>query len=144
MMVAAPRRASPKRPKLLPCCRLSALPMLLPTDDGYDAVRDGGARERVMMGGTMWRSRPPTKGTGFGFVFIRYAEIKTLYKIMFLLGYLPLYEYSVVSRCYALSLFLIFLFCALYKKRESRYVLIGLCLAFLANSNVYGAIMAIG
>ena len=82
--------------------------------------------------------------TGFGFVFIRYAEIKTLYKIMFLLGYLPLYEYSVVSRCYALSLFLIFLFCALYKKRESRYLLIGVCLAFLANSNVYGAIMAIG
>ena len=81
---------------------------------------------------------------GFVFVFIRYAEIKTLYKIMILAGYLPLYEYSVISRCYALSLLLIFLCCTFYKERTNRYLAIGICLALLANSNVYGAIMAIG
>jgi hypothetical protein len=78
------------------------------------------------------------------FVFNRYASLSNLHKILFSFGYFPLYEYAVISRSYALGILLAFAVCALYKSRTSRYILIGVLLALLANVTPYAIVIAGG
>jgi len=78
----------------------------------------------------------------FVYMFNRYATIDRVYKILFSFGYFTLYEYSVISRCYALALLLIFIVCALYQNRRSHYLLLGIVLAMLANVTTYGIIIS--
>lgn len=79
----------------------------------------------------------------FIFIFNRYAPLGNLHKILFSFGYFPLYEYSVISRSYALGLLLLFAICALYKTRTSTYLIIGLLLALLSNVNIYAFVIAL-
>jgi len=81
---------------------------------------------------------------GFIFVFNRYCEMKLLYKVLFSFGYLPLYEYAVISRGYGLGLLLIFIACALFKNRSSHYLVIFVVLGLLANVTIYGLIISLG
>ncbi|HET9746831.1 MAG TPA: hypothetical protein VFP97_14040 [Chitinophagaceae bacterium] len=82
--------------------------------------------------------------TSFIFVFNRYAPLSNLHKILFSFGYFPLYEYAVISRSYALGILLVFGVCALYKNRTTKYILIGVLLALLANVTIYAIILAGG
>jgi len=80
--------------------------------------------------------------TSFIFIFNRYAPLSNIHKILFSFGYFPLYEYAVISRSYALGILLIFGICALYKNRTTKYILIGLLLALLANVTIYAVVIA--
>jgi hypothetical protein len=80
--------------------------------------------------------------TSFIFIFNRYAPLSNLHKILFSFGYFPLYEYAVISRSYALGILLVFGICALYKNRTTRYILIGVLLALLANVTIYAVVIA--
>lgn len=80
--------------------------------------------------------------TSFIFIFNRYAPLSNLHKILFSFGYFPLYEYAVISRSYALGILLVFGVCALYKNRTTKYILIGVLLALLANVTIYAVIIA--
>jgi hypothetical protein len=77
------------------------------------------------------------------FVFAVFAPFSKLQKALFAFGYFPLYEYGIISRHYAIGILFIFALCALYPRRRNMYAPIGLLLALLANSNVYGTIIAI-
>ena len=80
--------------------------------------------------------------TSFIFIFNRFAPLSNLHKILFSFGYFPLYEYALISRSYALGILLVFGICALYKNRGTKYVLIGVLLALLANVTIYAVVMA--
>ncbi len=80
--------------------------------------------------------------TSFIFIFNRYAPLSNLHKILFSFGYFPLYEYAVISRSYGLGILLVFSICALYKNRTTKYILIGVLLAFLANVTIYAVVIA--
>lgn len=80
--------------------------------------------------------------TSFIFIFNRYAPLSNLHKILFSFGYFPLYEYALISRSYALGILLVFGVCALYKNRTSKYILIGVLLALLANVTIYAVVIA--
>ena len=80
--------------------------------------------------------------TSFIFIFNRYAPLSNLHKILFSFGYFPLYEYAVISRSYALGVLLLFGICALYKNRTTKYILIGVLLALLANVTIYAVVIA--
>jgi hypothetical protein len=80
--------------------------------------------------------------TSFIFIFNRYAPLSNLHKILFSFGYFPLYEYAVISRSYGLGILLIFSICALYKNRTTKYILIGVLLALLANVTIYAVVIA--
>jgi len=82
--------------------------------------------------------------TGFIYVFNRYAPIRKPFKVLFTLGYFPLYEYAVISRSYSLGILLLFIVCALYKERSNRYLWIGLALGLLANVTIYSLIISVG
>lgn len=80
---------------------------------------------------------------GAVFLFFRYAPFPAWQKILFMAGVLPLYEYSVVTRNYGISMLLFFLFAALYPKRSERPFILALVLAALANTNAHSCILAV-
>lgn len=80
--------------------------------------------------------------TSFIFIFNRYAPMRSLHKILFSFGYFALYEYTVISRSYALGVLLVFGICALYKNRTTKYIAIGVLLALLSNVTIYAVVIA--
>lgn len=77
------------------------------------------------------------------FVFIKYSPFSRLQKVLFCFGYLPFYEYLLISRNYAIGLLLVFAFCAAYPTRNKSYLGLAVILFFLANSNAYCLFIAI-
>ncbi len=81
--------------------------------------------------------------TGVVYIFVKFAPFTRLQKVLFSFGYFPLYEYNIISRNYAVGVLFVFLFCALFKTRIKSYILLCCTLFFLANTNIYGLIIAI-
>ncbi|NEO25801.1 MAG: hypothetical protein F6K03_02600 [Kamptonema sp. SIO4C4] len=79
---------------------------------------------------------------GSAFLFLFYSPFSRLKKILFIFGYLPFYEYFLISRNYAFSLLFVFAFCALFKSRKRSYLGLASALFFLANSNAYGLLLS--
>ena len=78
------------------------------------------------------------------FVVARYAPFSPLQKVLFALGYFPLYEYGVLSRNYALGLLFIVVACALMRDRYRRPLQLALVLALMSNTSAHACIVAIG
>ncbi|HAC66333.1 MAG TPA: hypothetical protein DCF68_23060 [Cyanothece sp. UBA12306] len=75
--------------------------------------------------------------TGSLVIFILYSPFTKQQKLLFSLGYLPLYEYTVISRNYSLGTLAVFLFCTCFNTRYKSYILLSIILAFMANTNAY-------
>ncbi len=70
------------------------------------------------------------------YIFLRYAPFSRTFKALFSFGYFPLYEYGTISRDYALGMFILFIFAALYKKHWHNFLLFSFIVALLANTNI--------
>lgn len=77
------------------------------------------------------------------YVFLKRAPFLWIQKILFVFGFFPLYEYSVISRNYGFSMLLLFLFCSLYKERFKNIFLVSIVLFLLANTNAHSLIIVI-
>ncbi len=78
------------------------------------------------------------------YLFLRFSPFSLLQKFLFCFGYYVLYEYGIISRGYALTIFFLFLFCAAYKKYWNRTIPLALVIFFLANATGgFGAILSI-
>lgn len=77
------------------------------------------------------------------YIFVRFSPFTNLQKFLFSFGYLPFYEYLVISRNYALGILLIFAFCALFKTRTKNYLGLAVILFLLANTNAYCLFIAV-
>lgn len=75
--------------------------------------------------------------TGAIYIFLKFSPFTRLQKLLFSFGYLPFYEYLLISRNYAIGILLIFAFCALYPTRKKSYFWLSLLLFLLANTNAY-------
>jgi hypothetical protein len=75
--------------------------------------------------------------TGSIYLFINFSPFTKLQKILFTFGYLPFYEYVLISRNYALGLLFLIAFCSLYETRKKTYLWLSLILGLMANSNAY-------
>lgn len=64
-------------------------------------------------------------------------------KMLFTLGALGSYEYSVMCRNYGISMLLLFMIAAVYPARHKNTILIGVLLATLANTNVHSCILTV-
>lgn len=80
---------------------------------------------------------------GFGGVtlFFRWAPFPVWQKIIFLGGVLPVYEYTIMTRNYGISMLLFFLFAELYSQRKNIPLVIAIVLVALANTNVHSCIL---
>jgi hypothetical protein len=75
------------------------------------------------------------------FAFARWAPFGRGQRILFVLSYLPFYEYAVISRHYAAGAFLLWLACA--AGRRGSVIGLGLALGLLCQTTVYGFILAL-
>lgn len=75
--------------------------------------------------------------TGSIYIFLKYSRFTQLQKILFAFGYLPFYEYLIISRNYAIGILMIVAFCASYNTRKKSYLILSVLLFLLANANAY-------
>jgi hypothetical protein len=81
-------------------------------------------------------------GACAAFVFLRWSPFTRVQRVLFCFGYFVLYEYTVISRAYALELLLLFAVLALFVRRRRVGIVEALLLAALANTHLYGLIAA--
>lgn len=82
-------------------------------------------------------------GVASVYIFVRFSPFTKLQKTLFCFGYLPFYEYLLISRNYAIGVLLIFAFCVLFVRRQSNYIQLSIILFLLANANAYCLLIAI-
>ena len=80
--------------------------------------------------------------TAAAWVFLYFAPLRRLQRVLFIAGYLPLYEYTVISRHYVVGLLCTWLACAAISSRRSA-IWLGLFLGLLCQTTVFGYILAI-
>jgi hypothetical protein len=74
-------------------------------------------------------------------IFLLRAPFPLWWKMLFILGGLPLYEYSIISRSYGLSMSLLFAFAAQLTIERRSNIVLGALLFFLAQTNVHSALL---
>lgn len=77
------------------------------------------------------------------YLFLRFSPFTKLQKLLFSLGYFPLYEYGTISRNYSLSILLIFLFCVFFKPKQKNYLLLSWILFLLCQVNLLSLVIVI-
>jgi len=77
------------------------------------------------------------------YILAKFSPFTNLQKWLLSFGYFSLFEYCIISRSYVLGILLLYIFCALFPYRQKGYLLLSLVLLLLANTHVYGLIMAI-
>jgi hypothetical protein len=77
------------------------------------------------------------------YVFARYSPFTVVQKVLFSFGYFPFYEYSIISRNYALGVLLVFVFCSLFNGRYTRFLIVSLVLFLLCHTSLFSLIIAI-
>jgi len=81
--------------------------------------------------------------TATTYLIAAYSPFTRMQKVLLCFGYFPLYEYGTISRNYAVGLLFLFWFCAWYRPdRKQNWVVAMLLLSLLANTSVYGAMIA--
>lgn len=81
--------------------------------------------------------------TSFIFLINRYGPFPILQKVLLTFGYFMFYEYNLISRGYGLGLLLIVCFCILYQHRQKYILLMAAVLFVLANSTIFGIMIAV-
>lgn len=76
------------------------------------------------------------------YVFTRWAPLSRVQRALFVLGYLPFYEYAVISRHYVAGALLLWLACAAARSRRPALGL-GAALGLLCQTTVYGFLLAV-
>ncbi len=76
-------------------------------------------------------------------LIVKRSPFTLLQKGLIVFGYFTLYEYSMLARSYGLSMFLVFLFCALYCQRRPLFWGLTVALALLANTSILGLSMSL-
>ncbi|NET91286.1 MAG: hypothetical protein F6K45_24900 [Kamptonema sp. SIO1D9] len=77
------------------------------------------------------------------YLLVKFSPFTRLQKFLFSFGYFPFYEYSLLSRNYALGILLCFIFCVYFQQRNRKYVLLFFILALAANTNVHSLLIAV-
>ena len=77
------------------------------------------------------------------FLLLKYAPFSKIIKIMIIFGYFLFYEYSIISRNYALGILFIIIFCILYKNKYKRIIPISLVLFLMGQANIYSFIISV-
>ena len=76
-------------------------------------------------------------------VVLRYAPFTRLEKVLVVAGYFPAYEYAVIVRPYGLGMLLAFAACAMWSAQRRRPIVVVLLLVLLANTSVFGMLLAL-
>lgn len=78
------------------------------------------------------------------FIMAKYSPFSLLQKILLAFSYFLFYEYAFIARNYALTVFLIFLLCALFPRRAKYPLVFASAIFFLCHTSLMGLFFAIG
>jgi len=78
------------------------------------------------------------------FIFLANAPFSRLVKVLFVLGFFPLYLYPVINCNYGISMLLLFAFAAVYPQRFEKIILLGFILFLLACAHAHSLITVMG
>ncbi|MGF1602258.1 MAG: hypothetical protein ACFCU8_09610 [Thermosynechococcaceae cyanobacterium] len=81
--------------------------------------------------------------TGTVYLVSTYSRLTRIQATLFAFGYFPFYEYALISRSYALGVFLTFWCCKLMTSRRRNYGAISITLALMSNVSIYTLILAL-
>ena len=81
--------------------------------------------------------------TAVVYVVARFSPFSTVQKVLLAFGYFFFYQYAVISRGYVIGALALFTFCALFPGRRRSYLPLAATLAVLANTSVYGLLLAL-
>jgi len=76
------------------------------------------------------------------YLFVKYANISNLQKLLFVCSYFVVYDYGIISRYYGFMMLLLFIIVFLLTKKEKNYVVIVALLLLLANHTIQSTIFA--
>lgn len=74
---------------------------------------------------------------------LRFAPFSRVQKVLLIFSYYLFFEYNIISRNYALGALSLFLFCVFFTREPAKPLLQAACLFVLANTSVYGLILAL-
>ena len=77
------------------------------------------------------------------FLILKYFPFNKIFRVMLVFGYYFFYQYSIISRNYALGILFIIIFCILYKNRFKNLILLGIVIFLICQTNYYAFIIAI-
>jgi tetratricopeptide (TPR) repeat protein len=78
------------------------------------------------------------------YLVLRFSPFEKYQKALFIFGYYFLFEYCIITRGYALTVFSLFLFCSIYTRHPQKYGWLSLAVFLIANSaGGHGIILAI-
>ena len=77
------------------------------------------------------------------FILFRFSPFNIIQKILFTFSYFLFYEYSIISRNYAIGVLLIFISCALFNKRKKYPYSLAITLFLLSNTSIFGVIFSL-
>ncbi len=75
------------------------------------------------------------------YLIARFSPFRKIQKLLISFGYFMLYEFGIVARNYNVTVLFIITFCVLMTRKRKNYVLIGLNLFLLSQTNVMGALV---
>ena len=76
------------------------------------------------------------------FLLLKYAPFNKIVRVAIVFGYFFFYEYSIISRNYALGILFIVIFCILYKNKYKNIIPICIVLFLMGQANVYSFIIS--
>ena len=82
--------------------------------------------------------------SGAMYLWLRWSPLPRLLRLLMPFAFYFQYQYAVVARSYALSIFLAFTAAWLWREGVRRMVLLGVILALLVETNLYGFVMGAG
>ena len=80
--------------------------------------------------------------TSFVWVFLKKAPLNLVFKTLFIFGYFIIFEYNLISRNYSIGILFLFLACAVFKDRSSRFILLAFYLAIASNTHLMFSVIA--
>ena len=80
--------------------------------------------------------------TTTAFLILKYSPFNKIIKILIVFSYLLFYEYSIISRPYALGVLLIIIFCVLYKNKIKNIIPLSIVLFFLGQVSIFTFILS--
>jgi hypothetical protein len=76
-------------------------------------------------------------------IFLDKSPFHKLAQALFICGFFPLYEYSVINRMYGLFMLMVCMVSALYKDRWRRLIPFSISLALMANTHAHGLVLVL-
>lgn len=77
------------------------------------------------------------------FLILKYFPFNKIYRTLIVFGYYFFYQYSIISRNYALGVLFIIIFCILYRNKFENPIPLGVTLFLICQTNYYAFIIAL-